>query len=78
MKKHEQENVPKVERDGWKAEKIVEESANKNSDDTVREILRGDETEGNPNERDIAGSPESEDTPHGREEEKKNQIGGKN
>lgn len=73
MKKEESENIPNVERDGWQAENIVEESVNKNSDDTVREILRGDETKGNPDERDIAGSPESEDTPHGREEEKKKQ-----
>lgn len=65
-----QKDVPNVEREGWKADEIVEESVNKQPDETVREILRGDETKGNPDERDIAGSPKSEDTPHGREETK--------
>lgn len=74
--KKEEENVPNVEREGWQAEKLVEESVNKDSDNMIREILRGDETKGNPDERDIVGSPKSEDTPHGREEEKKEQIGG--
>lgn len=64
------EQIPNIKKQGWDAEKIVEESSNKKTDDTVREMLRGDATEGNPDKRDIAGSPETEDTPHGREEEK--------
>ncbi len=73
MKTEKKEEVPDVEREGWDAEKIVDEAVNKESDETLRQILRGDESKGNPDNRDIAGSPKTEDTPHGREEEKKQQ-----
>ena len=66
------EQFPDVERQDWDAEQVVEESANKSSDDIVREMLRGDETKGNPDNRDVAGGVESADTPHGREETKNN------
>lgn len=66
-----QNDVPNVEREGWQTEELNEESVNKEADETVREILRGDETKGDPDKRDIAGSPNSDDTPHGREETKK-------
>ncbi len=66
------EQFPDVERQDWDAEQLSNESANKSSDDTVREMLRGDETKGNADNRDIAGGVESVDTPHGREETKKN------
>lgn len=69
-KRKEQENMPDIERDGWTAEEVVEEGSYQEADDTVREILRGDETKGNPDDRDTAGSPHSDDTPHGREETK--------
>lgn len=59
-----------IERQGWNAEKLAEEATNKQSDDITREMLRGDETKGNPDERDIAGSSKSVETPQGREEEK--------
>ncbi len=71
MKQERKKDISNVRREGWEADKLVEESANKDSDETVRQILRGDETKGNPDSRDIVGSPESKDTPHGREEEKK-------
>jgi hypothetical protein len=71
MTQERKKDIPNVERQGWKAEKLVEEGANKDSDETVRQILRGDETKGNPDQRDVAGSPKSIDTPHGREEEKR-------
>ena len=35
-----------------------------------RQTLRGDETKGNPDNRDHAGSADSKDTPQGREESK--------
>ncbi len=70
-KKHiEQKDTTNIKRQGWDADELIDESVNKDSDDTVREMLRGDETKGNPDERDNAGSPKSEDTPHGREETK--------
>lgn len=64
------EQFPDVERQNWDAERVSEESANKPSDDIVREMLRGDESKGNPDDRDVAGGVESADTPHGREETK--------
>jgi hypothetical protein len=68
MKKQNQEKVPDVERDDWEAKKIVKESSNEESDEVVRKILRGDESEGDPDERDIAPSPGFKNTPRGRKE----------
>ena len=62
MKQKLKEEIPNVERNGWQAEELVEESANKDPDETVRQILRGDETKGSPDNRDIAGSPKSDET----------------
>ncbi len=70
--KIEPEQFPDVERDDWSAEKISEEAANESADDTVRKMLRGDETKGDADERDIAGGVESADTPQGSEEAKIN------
>ncbi len=70
MQNEDKENILNVERQGWQSKEIIEEAANQQSDEITREILRGDETEGNPDDRDIAGSVDSEDTPHGREEQK--------
>ena len=69
--KIEPEQFPDVEKDNWDAERVAEESTNKPSDEVVRQMLRGDETKGNPDNRDIVGATESKDTPQGREETKK-------
>lgn len=61
-----------VKRDGWSADKISDEAANKEPDEVAREIARGDEdNKDSADDRDIAGSPETDETPHGREETKK-------
>ena len=49
---------------------ITEEASQADADDTVRRARRGDESKGDPDERDIAGGPRHADTPHGREEAK--------
>ncbi|MEP7213254.1 MAG: hypothetical protein ABI791_09280 [Acidobacteriota bacterium] len=49
---------------------ITEEASQADSDDTIRRARRGDESKGDPNERDVAGGPRHADTPHGREEAK--------
>ena len=72
MNKDNKDNIPDVERENWDAEKLVEESANIESDEIVREMLRGDATKGDADERDIAGSPDFKDTDYGRRETKKN------
>lgn len=63
--------MPEVERQDWSVEKLTDESANKPADETLREVLRGDESEGDADERDVAGASDSINTPQGREEAKK-------
>ena len=70
----EQNNVPDIKREDWDVERLANESANKPTDEIVREVLRGDEAKGNPDTRDIVGSVDSKDTPQGREETKKNET----
>ena len=68
--KQQEDGDPKIQRDGWDAEQLAEEGSNSDFDGIIRQILRGDESKNDPDERDIAGAPKSEDTPHGREETK--------
>lgn len=70
MQDKDNENFPNVQRQGWEAEEISEEAANKEPDEIARQFLRGDETKGNPDQRDIVGGVDSNDTPYGREERK--------
>lgn len=64
------EEVPNVKRQGWSAEEISEEASNQESDEIYRQIARGDETKGDVDERDIVGSSDKNETPHGRHETK--------
>jgi hypothetical protein len=57
-----------VEHEGWNAEILVEEGASIESDDIIRQMLRGDESVGNPDDRDIVGSSQSIQTEDEREE----------
>lgn len=63
-------DTPHTKRDEWDAEQLAGEASNRTSDEIQREMARGDETEGDPDERDEAGSSASIDTPQGREEAK--------
>lgn len=65
MQEEKDKNFPDVERQGWKAEELAEEASNKESDEITRQMLRGDETEGDPDERDVAGTIPSGETPQG-------------
>ena len=75
----ERENAPTGEaagsREGWDVEKLGDEASQKNTDEIQRETLRGDETEGDPNERDIVGSVDRNETWQGREEAKNDTQG---
>lgn len=51
-------------------EEIAEQASKPDLDQIHRQPLRGDETKGDPDERDVAGSLEHEETPHGWEERK--------
>lgn len=69
-------DTPQTRRDEWDAEQVSDEASNRMSDEIHREIARGDETKGDADERDAAGSSASIDTPQGREEAKTRTEGG--
>lgn len=54
---------------------LADEASLMERDEIQRRILRGDETKGEPDDRDIAGAVESSETPHGRENAKTIQKG---
>ncbi len=56
-----------VKKEGWSAEELGEQSSYEKETEIKRRLKRGDETLGDPNERDLAGAAPSKDTPHGRE-----------
>ena len=69
------------EREGLSSEQIgdiADEAGYNDSDGVLRQTLRGDETKGNPDDRDVAGATDFEDTPHGREETKNRKAGAAN
>ncbi len=72
-RKEENEETSNVEREDRNIEKIADEATNKSADETLRQVLRGDESRGDADERDVVGSSASIDTPQGREEAKNNQ-----
>lgn len=65
-----QEKGANANRQGWNIAELAEQSTNKSSDEMKREFLRGDETIGDADERDVVGSVDSSETPQGREEAK--------
>ncbi len=72
MQKDEKGQSEKIKKQDWNAGEIAEEATNKPEDEVMREMLRGDETQGNPDDRDVVGGVDSDETPHGSEEAKKN------
>lgn len=54
----------------WKSDELGDEASLKSEDEIKREMLRGNEEEGDADKRDNAGAPDKDDTPHGREESK--------
>lgn len=57
---------------------ITDEASHRDADGILRQTLRGDETKGNPDDRDVAGATDFKDTPHGREETKNDKKGAAN
>ena len=57
---------------------ITDEASHRDSDGILRQTLRGDETKGNPDDRDVAGATDFADTPQGREETKNDKAGAAN
>lgn len=58
------------QREGWDSKKLSDEASQKDGDEIQREMRRGDESKGNPDDRDIVGSVDKNETAHGREEAK--------
>jgi hypothetical protein len=52
------------------AEEIIEQGSRPDGDAIQRQMLRGDESEGDADDRDIAGALDLDETPHGGEERK--------
>lgn len=74
MENKDGEKIPNLKRDGWSAEKVSEEAANKEPDEVTREMARGEEeNKSEADDRDVAGGAKRDETPHGREETKKQQ-----
>ena len=65
-----QNEESKGNREGWDVQKLADEASQKNIDEIQRETLRGDETKGDADNRDIAGNVDTNETPQGREEAK--------
>src|SRR5215204_5713253 len=57
---------------------ITDEASHRDADGVLRQTLRGDETKGDADDRDVAGSTNFEDTPQGREETKNDKAGAAN
>lgn len=71
-----QNEKTKGSREGWSVDKMADEASQKTEDEIQRETLRGDETKGDADKRDIAGNVDRNETWQGREEAK-NEIPGK-
>ncbi len=53
--------IPTVKSQGWDAKRLAEEASNEEYEDILRKILRGDESDGNADERDIANAPDEDE-----------------
>lgn len=51
--------------DDFSSSDIAEEGSLNDQDDVQRQMLRGDESKGDPDQRDNAGAPDHDETPHG-------------
>jgi hypothetical protein len=59
-------------------EDIIDEASHRDADGILRQTLRGDESKGDADDRDIVGATDFKDTPHGREETKNDKAGAAN
>ncbi len=70
MPENDDRQFSKTKREDWSGEEISEESTNLSPDEIMRQMLRGDETEGDADDRDVVGSANSNKTPERRERSK--------
>jgi hypothetical protein len=71
-KGHENESGTKAteNREGWQVDDLADQASQQDVDEIQRQTVRGDESKGNPDNRDNAGNVISNETPQGREEAK--------
>ena len=62
-------------REGWQVDELAEQASQQEVNEIQRQTLRGDETKGDPNERDIVGAVDPNETAQGREEAKNDRQG---
>lgn len=65
-----EQQLPASESSEWNTDEIAEQSSNQMPDEILRQVLRGDESKGSADHRDIVGGSATIDTPQGREEAK--------
>jgi len=70
--------MTKAQRKDRIADEIVEQGSNITPDEVHRQIRRGNESVGDPDKRDVAGGPNRNETPQGREESKVDKPGAAN
>lgn len=63
-------------RDEWSLQNLAAQGSQIDEDEIQRQALRGDETKGDADNRDVAGRADDNETPQGREEAK-NDVAGK-
>lgn len=74
-----QERADGLDRPGRsEIKEINDEASHRDADGILRQTVRGDETKGDADERDVVGATNSKDTPHGREETKQDKAGAAN
>lgn len=52
---------PDIEIEGWSAQQLAAEAANELPDEILRKMLRGDESLGDPDDRDFAGALQNDE-----------------
>lgn len=72
MQENDEKRFSKSGREDWSVEDIANEAVNLMPDEIQRQMLRGDESEGDADERDVVGNVNPNETPQGREATKNN------
>lgn len=65
-KKKENDEIQETIRENWNVNEVADEASNQLPDEILRQFLRGDESRGDANARDVVGSSETIDTQPGR------------
>lgn len=70
MPREKREKSADYPKGGWNIKELAAEASLTDEDQIQRQVLRDDESKGDPDERDLAGAIDADETPHGREDTK--------